>query len=390
MIWIQIRGISALSAAGLSKEAIFENAIQKKSFVDESGRAQINDTDWSFLKSKTPATLSEYRSTCLGFSSIQNAIADAGWESSDLSTAGLIYATTTGKIDEWEQDLPYHQKENYDIQKLKKSVSNQSLGTPALQLAAHFGIKGPHCLVASSCSASLQALNIAYWWLKLNKVKRVLVVSTEVHCQLTQIGFHSLRLLTRGPCKPFDKNRVGINLGEGSATLCLEATDSPVHGKSWGLLSGVGMSTDAYHPTAPHPEGLGSQESMQQALSLAKINASEVDWVYAHGTGSPANDFSESFAINKHFPLSTLVSSTKSVHGHTLGACGALESSLGLFAMAKNIILPSVGMTDKDPQIEVTICSSPVEKKYQHFLKNSLGFGGMNASILFSRNEAFR
>jgi len=252
-------------------------------------------------------------------------------------------------------------------------------------MAEHFRIRGPMALTTSSCSASLQALATAFLWIRAKKVRRCIVGTTEIHADLTRVGFGSLRLLSKNICSPFDKNRAGINLGEGSAFLCLEDAGLRPQTAGWGYLSGAGLSTDAYHATSPHPEGKGSQEAMRMALESAKLDPKKIGWVYAHGTGSPANDLAEAKAISQVFSHKPWVSSTKSSHGHTLAASGALESVLGLLAMKRNEILPTHNYKETDPQISLRITSEKVAQPLDHFLKNSLGFGGINASVIFSK-----
>jgi 3-oxoacyl-(acyl-carrier-protein) synthase len=280
--------------------------------------------------------------------------------------------------------LPSFGKINAEVSKTIAAVAQQSLGSPALRLMEHFKIQGPRALITSSCSASLQALALGLMWIRSGKVRRCIVGATEIHSELTRVGFGSLRLLSKEICKPFDRNRTGINLGEGAAFLCLEAGDLRRE-NPWGYLTGAGLSTDAYHPTSPHPEGAGSVKALNAALRNGGLNAADIDWIYAHGTGSPANDSAEAQAIQQVFPHRPFVTSTKSSHGHALAASGVLESVLGLMAMKKNKILPTSHFQDPDPLIDLAILAKAKDHVVHHFVKNSLGFGGINASVIFSR-----
>ncbi len=381
---VKVVGLDAVCASGLSKEEIFASCVSSQTAIDENGFASLSKTQLNSIAEMTPAIFKNSKCTLMSFRAIRAALEEAAWSAGQLAEAGFVFASTTSQIDEWEIDLPSYRHSGNDVQKIRSSVEHQSLGAPLLHLSDCFGIHGPRALISSSCSSSLQALAVACSWIRSQKVKRCLVGGTEINCTLTRLGFESLRLLSKSNCKPFDKDRQGINLGEGSAFLCLEAADIRSE-KCWGFLTGYGLSTDAYHPTAPHPEGQGSQNSMLAALKDAGLTSRDISWIYAHGTGSPANDLAEARAINKIFDHRPLVSSTKSSHGHTLGACGAIESVLGLMAMKKNIVLPTFNFKTEDPEISLGVSSQKVDKNFQHFLKNSLGFGGINASLIFSK-----
>jgi 3-oxoacyl-(acyl-carrier-protein) synthase len=320
---------------------------------------------------------------------LKKALNESQWGPAELANCGFIFATTTSQIDLWQKSLPLCYSKELKFNEITTATQFQSLGKTMVELQKLFHISGPSTVIASSCSASLQALNIASLWIKTGRVKRCLVGTTEILSDLTINGFNSLRLLSKAVCKPFDKNRLGINLGEASAFICLEADDLS-ECKAQGYIAGTGFSTDAYHPTAPSPEGIGSLASMKMALQTANITPEEIDWVYAHGTGSSANDLAESNAFQEFFKNSKTkpaVSSTKSIHGHTLGACGALEVVLSLLAFKENVILPTFNIRDIDPAIQLDIVKQVRQKDLRYILKNSLGFGGINASLILSKES---
>ena len=187
--------------------------------------------------------------------------------------------------------------------------------------------------------------------------------------------------------KPFAKNRTGINLGEGAGFILIESNQLPHKTIPWGYISAANFNLDAYHATAPQPEGKGSFESMAAVLKMAQLSTEQIPWIYSHGTGSAANDASESCAIRTLFPKSANipVTSTKSIHGHTLAASGIIESVIGLVAMKENYILPTFTGAEIDPSLQINILSEALPTIFSHFLKNSLGFGGVNASVIFSK-----
>lgn len=382
---VKLVGLGAVCANGLNSEEVFASVLAGRTSVTENGLSSLSPTQWEVLNLATPSFLRGSHCTQIGYHALHAALQEAQWSEAELRDCGFIFASTTAQIDQWEKFLPLYLDQDSDRERIHNSVANQSLGTPALSLTRHFGVQGPLSLLTSSCSASLQALATAFIWIRSGRVARCLVGATEIHADLTRVGFGSLRLLSKNQCRPFDKNRAGINLGEAGAFLCLERGDLREAPQTWGYLRGVGFSTDAYHATSPHPEGLGSQRAMQMALHSAGVRPSEVPWIYSHGTGSPANDLAESKAIQQIFDGAPLVTSTKPSHGHTLGASGALESVLGVMAMKRQQVLPTASFQEADAQIPLKVFSRALEKPMDHFLKNSLGFGGINVAALFSR-----
>lgn len=381
---VQISGLGAICANGENPETIYQSCLRGRSSVQSTGLAEISADVIEKLRASTPEKLKSSRSTILGFHTLTQAFNDSGWSDTDLQNAGFIFATTTGKIDLWEKIITQRDSSNLSKEEYLKGLVNQPLGATQAQLSEHFQIKGPKVQISSSCSASLQALAMGMMWIQSGQVERCIVGTTEIHNDLTRVGFNSLRLLSKSVCTPFDKNRTGINLGDGAAFLFLEKAQQT----KWGYISGAGLTSDAFHPTSPHPEGKGSYLSMKKALETAKLQPSDIDWVYAHGTGSPANDLAESAAISSLFPNKPFVTSTKSLHGHTLGSCGGIEAVIGLLAMKYETIIPNANLHEIDPQISVNLPLTVVKKDFKHFVKNSLGFGGINVSVIFSKAKA--
>lgn len=389
----KVTGLGVISAGGiLKKEILFDQCLKSASLPLVDSLFRTTDEDFFKLTGSLPSNCQDLKSRCGIFSAIalQAAIDEAGWSKEDLSDCGFIFASTTSQIDLWEKSLPDYLKQNRDDQVIRNSAAFQSLATPSILLADKFSIRGPQLHVASSCSASLQALALAALWIKNKKVKRCLVGSTEIHSKLTEVGFSSLRLLSKTIATPFDQNRKGINLGEASAFLCLEAADLNLENSGWGYISGFGLATDAFHPTAPHPQGKGSETALRNALAFSGMKATDIDWIYSHGTGSVANDASESMALEKVFGNKIPVTSTKPIHGHTLATSGALESVLGLMAMQRNLVLPTSNLDQQDSAIKLLIPQMPLEKKVNSFIKNSLGFGGINAAVIFSKEQVLK
>jgi 3-oxoacyl-(acyl-carrier-protein) synthase len=384
---VQISGVGAICANGLNAQDIFQSCLRGRSTVGANGLSEISPEVFAELKLSTPAELNKSKCTILGYQTFSQAFQDSQWTSEKLKDCGFIFATTTGQIDLWEKVLNQYDSPQVTNEDCLKAALHQPLGAALFELAQFFGVRGPVAQISSSCSASLQAIAMGLMWVQSGKVDRCIVGSTEINNDLTRVGFSSLRLLSTSVSTPFAQNRTGINLGEAGAFLFLERMDVASN-PGWGFVAGSGLSSDAFHPTSPHPEGRGSYLAMEKALSSAGIESQDIDWIYAHGTGSPANDLAEAFAINQLFPHKPFVTSTKSLHGHTLGACGALESVLGLLAMKAGVVIPNFNLPQVDSQINLNLPIQPTEKNFKQFLKNSLGFGGINVSVIFSRGDS--
>jgi 3-oxoacyl-[acyl-carrier-protein] synthase-1 len=300
---------------------------------------------------------------------------------------GIILATTTGQISVWERELIRFMKKEICSKEFEKVFRHQPLGSLLEALIELFSFAGKALLVSSACTASTQAIALGSQWINRGIVKRCFVGGTEILCDLTIEGFKSLQLLSSETASPFDVNRTGINLSEGAAFLCLEGVRSP---QAIASILGSGLSSDSYHMTAPHPEGHGSLMAMKAALQSAGLDPSDISWVHAHGTGSKHNDLAESCAIKTLFgETAPWVSSTKWVHGHALGASGTLETILCTEALREKTILATGGLKNPDPQISVKhpphhVPFDAAAERSFHILKNTLGFGGINASLVIS------
>lgn len=245
-----------------------------------------------------------------------------------------------------------------------------------------FPLQGPSYVVSTACSSSGKALAAAQRLLEAGFCDAVIVGGTDALCQMTLRGFSALGILSSEGCRPFDVARSGINIGEGSAVLLLERlSTSPL-----GLL-GAGESNDAYHTTAPHPEGLGARIALESALTLSGLDPAEVDYVNAHGTGTRQNDTAEALALRAVFGERVVYSSTKDRVGHQLGAAGATEAAFCLDALARGVLPGNRRDTEVDPALPVAPFLSnralPAERRAQRpaALSNSFAFGGSNVAV---------
>jgi 3-oxoacyl-[acyl-carrier-protein] synthase-1 len=246
-------------------------------------------------------------------------------------------------------------------------------------------IGGPSVVVSTACSASAKALGSAQRWLQAGVCDAVLVGGVDGLCQTTLRGFHSLEILSAARCRPFSSQRCGINIGEGAAYLLLER-DAPAEGRARKdaavRLLGVGESSDAYHMSAPHPEGVGALAAMTQALQRAGRAPAEVDYINAHSPGTRLNDLSEGQAIAALFGGQVPVVSTKGLTGHLLGAGGATEAVFAVVAIEQGWIPASVGADPVDPALPIHVPTARTERACRCVLSNSFAFGGNNVSVL--------
>ncbi len=239
------------------------------------------------------------------------------------------------------------------------------------------GADGPAYIVSTACSSSAKVFGAARRLLACGLADAVLVGGVDTLCQTTLRGFGSLQALSRRPCRPFSAGRDGISIGEGAAFALLER-----HGDGPVLLLGVGESEDAYHMSAPHPEGLGARLAMEAALAQAGLSGPDVDHVNAHGTGTPANDVVEAQAIGAVVGDVTPVASTKGYTGHMLGAAGATEAVLAALSIQHGFVPASLGGHPLDPGVTISVTRTGAPRRVRTVLSNSFGFGGSNACLV--------
>lgn len=244
-------------------------------------------------------------------------------------------------------------------------------------VSALSGAAGPAWMLSTACTSSAKPLATAQRLIASDLADAAIVGGIDTLCSMTLRGFFSLDALSPAPCKPFSADRNGISIGEGGAFLLIER-----EGDAMALLEAVGESSDAYHISAPHPEGVGARLAMERALELAGVRPDEVDHVNAHGTGTRLNDSAEAKAISGLFGDAIPVVSTKGYTGHTLGGAGATEAALAMFALLEGWIPPSLGADPVDEKITLNIPTTLTTGTYRRVLSNSLAFGGNNVSVL--------
>jgi 3-oxoacyl-[acyl-carrier-protein] synthase-1 len=254
----------------------------------------------------------------------------------------------------------------------------------------YFALKGPALVVSSACSSGAKVFGSARRMLAAGLIDAAVVGGVDSLCLTTLYGFNSLELLSNGPCKPFDTHRSGISIGEAAAFALLErvpdgddSAGAPLADDAI-LLAGIGESSDAYHMSSPHPEGLGARLAMEQALASSGIAAAGIDYINLHGTATPSNDAAESLAVNALFD-GTPCSSTKGATGHTLGAAGALEAVIAALTLREQWLPAGINTSEADPALGLNYLLTSRPASLRSVLSNSFGFGGTNCSLLFTR-----
>jgi 3-oxoacyl-[acyl-carrier-protein] synthase II len=269
-------------------------------------------------------------------------------------------------------------------------------------ISIKYGFRGPNFTTVSACASSNNAIMDAFNYIRLGKANVIISGGSEASVNEMAVGgFNSMKALSERndspetASRPFDKDRDGFVLGEGAGALILEELEHALArgAKIYAEVAGGGLTADAYHITAPHPEGLGAYNVMRFALEDAGLVASDIDYVNVHGTSTPLGDISESKAIQRVFgdhAYNLNISSTKSMTGHLLGAAGAIEALACVMAISEGIIPPTINHFTDDPEIDSRLnltFNTAQHREVRAALSNTFGFGGHNASVIFKRYE---
>src|SRR5438270_5819209 len=263
-------------------------------------------------------------------------------------------------------------------------IANYPAQKPVIDAQEAFGIFAPCQVIANACASGTNAIGHAFECVRSGRYQRVLAGGYDALAEMVFVGFDSLQASTPEKCRPFDRHRTGMLLGEGAAILALENLESaqqrgvPVLAE----IMGYGISTDNFHITQPNPSGIGPRQAMERALQSAQVSVNEVDYINAHGTATVFNDAAEGKAISALFN-GVPVSSTKSMMGHSLGAAGAVEAVFCLLALQHQFLPSNINFSASDDDLELNIVGNETRPAVlRTALSNSFGFGGTNASIL--------
>ncbi len=268
-------------------------------------------------------------------------------------------------------------------------ASSYPVSHVATSVGEHLGIHGPNCSVSVACASGAMAIAFAANLLLDRAAPMMLAGGSDALCPFTLSGFNSLQALDPSPCRPFDQNRKGLNLGEGAAVLVLETLAGAMTHRApvLAVLRGWAMTNDAYHPTAPQKDGIGLADCIRRAMEMAECGADEIGYVNAHGTGTPLNDIAETNAYQTAFAERSRpipVSSTKSYFGHCLGAAGALEAAITITAIRCGALFPTLRLTDPIESSGIDWLRGEVRRQPLPLAMSvSAGFGGSNAALIF-------
>jgi len=406
---VVITGMGIIATSGTGKEAFFEGMLSGKSFVNK-----INTFDPADFKSQIAAEIKDFdptkymdskdarhhdRYTQLGVAAAKEAVEDANLSKEMLEKAGVIVSSGIGGIKSLESEMETM------ISKGPSRVSPflvpmMIADTLSGAIATQYGAKGPNFGTVSACASSAHAIAIAYDMIRHEIVDTVIAGGSEAAiCKISIAGFGNMKALsTRNDdpehaSRPFDRDRDGFVMGEGSGIIVLESLESAKKrgAKIYAEIKGYGMSDDAYHMVQPDPNGSGAYAAMEMAIKNSGLSIEEIDYINAHATSTPVGDLAEATAIKKIFKERSkyiFVSSNKGAIGHTLGAAGAIEFISSVLGMKRSVVFPTVNLENLDPQIDLNcVPQRPQQVKIRNFISNSFGFGGHNVSLLAGEVE---
>jgi 3-oxoacyl-[acyl-carrier-protein] synthase-1 len=304
---------------------------------------------------------------------------------SDIGDAriGVVMGTSTSSIGRTEEayaNLPPDEP----MPPAFRQPQVHNLHSPGAFVAAVTGLSGPSMTISTACSSSAKVFASAARWIGHGLVDAVVVGGVDSLCLSTLYGFNSLELVSQQPCRPFDRRRDGINIGE-ACGYAIVARRGALSDARMQLL-GYGESSDAHHMAHPHPEGLGAIMAIDLALERAQLGSDDIDYVNLHGTATPANDRIESRVLARRFSGRTRASSTKGWTGHTLGAAGILESVIALETIRSGCVPGTLQFEEPDPETEITVEAENSAMNVRYALSNSFGFGGSNAALVFGQH----
>ncbi len=414
---VVVTGLGAVTPLGLTATETWQNVLKGK-----SGAAPITHFDASAFKTHFACEVKGFDPlayfdrkearkmdlyTQYAMVAATEAIEQSGihQDNIDHDEVGVVFSAGIGGITTFEQEIGYYYSNIENGPKfnpffIPKMISDIAAG----QISMKYGFRGPNYSTASACASSNHGLISAFNHIRLGEAKVIVAGGAEAAITPGGLGgFNALTALsTRNDSpetasRPFSKSRDGFVMGEGAGCLILEEYEHAV-ARGANILCevvGGGMSADAYHLTATHPEGLGAKLVMNRALKSANLKPEDVDVVSVHGTSTPVGDIGEAKAIIDVFgehAYNLNITATKSITGHLLGAAGAVEGIIGIFSMMHNVVPPTINFTegDEDPEIDYKLnftFNKAQEREVNVVLSNTFGFGGHNACVVFKKLE---
>ncbi|MBA4250665.1 MAG: beta-ketoacyl-[acyl-carrier-protein] synthase II [Chlorobiaceae bacterium] len=407
---VVVTGLGAITPIGNNVNDFWSNLVAGKNGVELISKFNTSKFDTKFaaeVRGFDPSSLFDKKAlrridtfAQYALYTANEAILDSAinFEQIDKNRFGVIYGSGIGGIKSFEeQNKLYFQTD--DPSKISPFLITMFIADIAAGLISiKYGLKGPNYSTTSACATASHAIADAMMNIERGNADIILTGGSEA--SITEIsigGFGAMRALStwndryKEASRPFDKDRSGFVMGEGSGTLILEELE---HAKNRGAkiyaeLSGIGLTADAHHITAPDPEGDGAVRSMMLSITDAEISVNDIDYINAHGTSTPYNDVTETKAIKKVFQnhaYDLVVSSIKSMTGHLLGAAGGVEAIATILAVKNDIVPPTINLDNPDPECDLNYSPNKfTAKKINAAICNTFGFGGHNASLLFTK-----
>ncbi|UCF93397.1 MAG: beta-ketoacyl-[acyl-carrier-protein] synthase family protein [Desulfobacterales bacterium] len=327
------------------------------------------------------------RTARLVLTATREALGNSGWDRQwpHNKRIGVCIGTTVGST---MNDEGFYRKYRRGDQPCINPIETYLNSNPAQAIAREFDLSGPCQTVVNACSSGTDAIGLGAGWIRSGICDAVIAGGADELCRVTYDGFISLMITDDSPCKPFDATRKGLNLGEGAAILILEsqATLRARNHPARAFVRGYGSACDAYHLTAPDPQGQGLRRAIAEALATSGQTPAAVAFVNAHGTGTRDNDRIESRVLSALLPDVPFFS-TKGCTGHTLAAAGAIEAAFTVAFLEAQKIPPSAGFTDPDPDLPASPAKRTIGVSGQIAFSQSLAFGGNNAVIVFGKGD---
>lgn len=412
---VVVTGLGAITPLGNDLNTFWTNLVAGK-----SGAGPITNFDASLFKTQFACEVKDFdpedyierrevrrldRFSQFAIASSTQAVEDAGIndEKLDMDRIGVVWGSGIGGLDVFQQEISAFATGDGTPRFNPFFIPKMILDIAAGHISMRYGFRGPNFATVSACASSTNALIDASTYLRLGKANAIVVGGSEAPITGGGIGgFNAMKALStrnddpQTASRPFDVDRDGFVMGEGSACIVLETLEHALErgAKIYCEFAGGGMSADAYHLTAPHPEGLGAKNVMFNALEDAGMSADEIDYVNVHGTSTPLGDIAECKAIEQVFgehAYNLNVSSTKSMTGHLLGAAGAIEATASILSVVNDVIPPTINHFTDDPEINPKLnltFHKAAERPVRAALSNTFGFGGHNASVIFKKYSA--
>ncbi|RZF60139.1 beta-ketoacyl-[acyl-carrier-protein] synthase family protein [Sphingobacterium corticibacterium] len=365
---------------GLSRIANFPTRLQEYIWVGEVKSS--NDELADNLELSPPHSFT--RTALLGAYAARQALKSANIDDVNQLRTGFLSSTSVGGMDYTERYGPTY----LTSPEWRRYIPSHPAGDSSHKIAKYLGIKGLVTTVSTACSSAANAIMMGARLIRSGRLDRVVVGGTDALSKFTINGFHTLMILSDAPCRPFDKHRNGLNLGEGAAYLVLESQKTvKQQGKNvLAYLTGYGNANDAFHQTASSENGEGAFLAMQKALAVAQLRSQDIDYINVHGTATPNNDLSEGRAMQRIFKNKTpSFSSTKPFTGHTLAAAGAIEAVYSMLALQQDLVFPNLHFDTPMEEFDMIPQTMVQYRSVSHVLSNSFGFGGNCSSLIFSK-----